>query len=461
MGNDDNRGEAGPIASGAAPRGHATALDRDIGQLRALARALKARLVERDAVIDGALGALVAGQHVLLIGPPGTAKSLLARLVCQSLVAQEPPAGSETGAREATGAPGDGGEPARYFQWLLTRFSTPEELFGPIDLRALEAGRYERRTEGSLATAHVAFLDEIFKANSAILNALLTLLNERVYYNDGRPHPAPLLTLFAASNEVPDEDALAALHDRFLLRFWVAPIADDTRFTHYLRHAEDAHPALPRLTLGALERLRAAALALPVTDAALTVLTRLRRELDHRGLFVSDRRYRELLRYLRAVALLAGEEAVTPDTLPHAEAALWSDPEDRAEVAAALVEALTGYTEEARRLLYQAREVHAFAQRAATAGAAGGAGGARDAFHDVEAEARAAIEAHAKLGRLLSDADRLLRLQSERVGPDAATAGELAEVRDEIARLQRDVLEGDGWDDDGGQDNGPRGGGGR
>ncbi len=404
-------------------------LQRDVERLRALARALKARLVERDEVIDGALGALVAGQHVLLIGPPGTAKSLLARLVCESLVAPD-----------AQSPAGDEG--ARYFQWLLTRFSTPEELFGPIDLRALEAGRYERRTEGSLATAHVAFLDEIFKANSAILNALLTLLNERVYYNDGRPHPAPLLTLFGASNEIPDEDALAALHDRFLLRFWVAPIADDDRFVAYLRHAEEPPAPLPRLPLTALARLRAASLALPVTDAALGVLARLRRELDRRGLFVSDRRYRELLRYLRAVALLAGEDAVTPETLPHAEPALWSDPEDRAEVRAALVEALTGFTEEARRLLYQAREVHAFAQRSSSRGARGDA---RDALGDVEAEARAAIEAHAKLGRLLGDAERLLRLQRERVGPGAADGGELADVRDEIARLQRDVLEGDGW----------------
>ena len=149
--------------------------------LDALRSALRARFVERDRVVDGLLIALLARQHVLLLGPPGTAKSLLARTLCESL------------------------EGARFFEWLLTKFSTPEELFGPVSLQALEAGRYERITDGKIPEAHVAFLDEVFKSNSAILNALLTLMNERMYHEGSAARPVPLQTLVAASNELPDE----------------------------------------------------------------------------------------------------------------------------------------------------------------------------------------------------------------------------------------------------------------
>ena len=170
-------------------------MHKQINQLRA---DLMAQFPERKDVIDGSLAAVLASEHVLLIGPPGTAKSALVRCLAQVF----------------------GGS---YFERLLTKFSTPEELFGPLSLKALEDDRYERLTEGYLPTAGVAFLDEVFKANSAILNALLTLLNEREFDNGaGRTH-TPLISVVAASNEVPVDESLHAFYDRFLLRVPVQP----------------------------------------------------------------------------------------------------------------------------------------------------------------------------------------------------------------------------------------------
>src|SRR5207244_1383982 len=122
-----------------------------------------------------------------------------------------------------------------YFQWLLTRFTTPEELFGAVSLKALEEDDYRRLTTHKLPEAHIAFLDEVFKASSSILNTILTLMNERRFHNGREVAEVPLLTLFAASNELPEDDELLALHDRFLLRFVVDYLDEDFRFLKLLQ----------------------------------------------------------------------------------------------------------------------------------------------------------------------------------------------------------------------------------
>ncbi|CAE7872704.1 ravA [Symbiodinium microadriaticum] len=186
------------------------AADPEVPEVSALAERistavadLEEGLIERSLEVRILLLAAFCAEHVLLLGPPGTAKSLLARRLTRFV-----------------------GTDAVFFERLLTRFSVPEELFGPLSLKSLERDEYVRKTTGYLPEASVAFVDEIFKANSAILNTLLSLVNERVFDNGPERVAVPLQCLVAASNEAPESEELEALYDRLLFRLLVKPVSD-------------------------------------------------------------------------------------------------------------------------------------------------------------------------------------------------------------------------------------------
>ena len=162
-------------------------------RLQQVARSLESTFLGKSEAIRLMLIAAIAGEHMVLIGPPGTAKSALIRLFAKLV-------------------------DATYFEYLLTRFTEPNEIFGPIDIQAFRGGEYKRRMDGMLPQAEIVFLDEVFKANSAILNSLLSVLNERVYTVGGSVWKTPLISAFGASNEVPNDEDLMAVFDRFLLR---------------------------------------------------------------------------------------------------------------------------------------------------------------------------------------------------------------------------------------------------
>ncbi|BDG08651.1 AAA family ATPase [Anaeromyxobacter paludicola] len=300
--------------------------------IQQLSQDLNARFPERREVIDGALCAVLAGEHLLLLGPPGTAKSALVRAIAQAFEGS-------------------------YFERLLTRFSTPEELFGPVSLKALEQDRYARVVAGKLPEAQFAFVDEVFKANSAILNSLLTAMNERLFHNDGAPVQMPLVSLFGASNELPDGKELEALFDRFLLRFDVQYLRRPSSFRAVVTGSEPtASLAFP---FQALQDAQAAAAAVIVTDATVDALLAIRDACTAEGIVASDRRWKKSLRVVQAHAFLAGESATTPEDLLVLVDALWREPKERAKVARLVGELADPVSAKAAEILDAARETAA------------------------------------------------------------------------------------------------------
>ena len=193
-----------------------SAEDASLADLQAEADELRKRItrfrqslgrffVNKQEIIDLMCVAAIAQEPLLLVGPPGTAKSDLVLKFKDALGMGE----------------GD------YFEYMLTRFTEPSEIIGAIDIKELREGKYIRRKEGKLPTAKLVFLDEIFKSNSAILNILLTIINERKFYQDGVPEPVPLRIMFAATNEIPEQGELAALKDRFVLKVQSRSVQDD------------------------------------------------------------------------------------------------------------------------------------------------------------------------------------------------------------------------------------------
>lgn len=272
-------------------------------EVSSLRDTLRACLIERDAEIEAALLGLVSQEHVLLVGPPGTAKSLLATSLTQAI---------------------DG---AAAFQTLLTKFTTPEELFGPVKLSALREDRYERATAGYMPRAHIAFVDEIWKASSAILNTLLTLFQERVFDNGGVRAACPLRLAIAASNEWPsaeDGQELGAIFDRFLIRRVVKPVSPSNR-------AKLLYNVLPKaervIGLETIDRAAAEAAALPMSDEAKDAFAKILDELAAAGVRPGDRRSRKAVGVARAAAWLDGAAAVEPSHLECLADVLWASPE--------------------------------------------------------------------------------------------------------------------------------------
>lgn len=271
--------------------------------LQILRSSLANAFVERGDAIDALLAAVVAGEHAFILGPPGTAKSAMVRALSQSLG-------------------------LKYWEVLMTRFSTPEDIFGPIKLSALQRDCFERATDHYLPSAEIAFLDECWKANGGILNALLTITNERIYHNGGVAMPVPLISAIGASNELPDGPELEAMYDRFMIRLHVDYISDRSAFLTMLT---SSHATIPVLSVDVrAEQKKSACVSLG--DDVFEAIADTRAACQKGGMHVSDRRWRKSLSLVRAAAHLDGRTVAEANDLSVLEHCLWRDPGERSAV---------------------------------------------------------------------------------------------------------------------------------
>ncbi len=267
-----------------------------------LTTALSALFPEREDVLKALAIAVCAKEHIVLVGKPGTAKSLLSRTFAACL-------------------------DRSYFEALMHAYSTPEETLGPVALSGLQQDRYIRATKGYAPEAEIVFLTEIFKSNAGMLNALLTLLNERTVHNDGKPQACPLMTCIGDSNELQEGPQLDALFDRFMLRILVPYIADRAAFQSMLT-------AGPIVLPGTCDLLteQAATAAVSLTKDTVDAITALRYAYNAGGFEASDRRWRQSIMLIKANAHLAGRTTTEPDDLECLEHVLWKKPDERVAV---------------------------------------------------------------------------------------------------------------------------------
>lgn len=288
--------------------------------------------VERDDLVKIMQLAIATGTNVLMLGEPGTAKTDITHELCSRI------------------------ENANFFSWLLNKTSDPSEILGSFSIKQMENDRFLRVTTGKLPEAHIAFMDEVYKSNAPTLNALLTIMNEHIFYNDGKANPIPLISLFGASNEPPEDESLNALHDRFIFRINVQYVKDAANKKRMHNNYIDKRAGLfglagkVTITLDEVKALQQAAMTVKVHKDIINKFISLINQLDKQAIHVSDRRQNECFKVLQGSAVLRGSNQVGLDDFKNLIYVLWEKEEQIPIIESTILKMVNPYDDKIKEL---------------------------------------------------------------------------------------------------------------
>jgi len=392
-----------------------------VEKIRAIRDEMKETFLERADVVEGIILALISKHHVFLVGPPGTAKSMVAERACK-----------KTG--------------GRHFYALITRFSTPESVLGPISVKGLKEDNYRRITDGYLPDCEVASIDEIFKGSASLLNAMNSILNtgERKMANGREVIDVPLVTLVASSNEIPtDEAELLCVYDRFLFRYVTPYIAEPGHFRELLKMKEGAGEKM-NMTMDDLKTLQDEAGEIEVGDDIIEKMLTIRENLNVEGVVASDRRWRESLSVLRARALVEGRDRVEDEDLEVLANILWTtmDGDEIRTVAKTVLSVANPELERIKDLELMAREAYERAMSAQREADKFTPGEESDEARDARRKAlEVGIDAQASIKRgMLADMESVVEEAQEKGKNIERLEGSVQSVRGLLKEINKKVM---------------------
>lgn len=316
----------------ASPVSSATLLQSAQTKMAQIGVEMNQLFVERDELVKLMQLAITTGTNLLMLGPPGTAKSAITYELCGRI------------------------ENANYFQWMLNKTSDPSEILGPFSVKEMENDKFMRITTGKLPEAHIAFMDEVFKSNAPTLNALLTIMNEHIFYNDGKPQPIPLISMFGASNEPPEDDSLDAMYDRFIFRMNVQYIHDAANKKRMHSNYVDNRAGLlglvnkTTITLDELMSLQEEARNIKVPKNIINTFIRLISDLDRNAIHISDRRQNECFKVMQGSAVLRGAKQVGLDDFKSLVYVLWEKEEHIPVIESSIAKLVNPYDDNFKQL---------------------------------------------------------------------------------------------------------------
>ena len=358
--------------------------------------------VERDELIKLMELAIVTGTNLLMLGPPGTAKSAITYELCGRI------------------------ENANYFQWMLNKTSDPSEILGPFSVKEMENDKFMRITTGKLPEAHIAFMDEVFKSNAPTLNALLTIMNEHIFYNDGKPVEVPLISMFGASNEPPEDESLDAMYDRFIFRMNVQYIHDAANKKRMHSNYVDNRAGLLNLvnkttiTLEEVQALQAAAKAVKVPKDIINKFIRLISDLDRQAVHISDRRQNECFKVMQGSAVLAGRNNVTLDDFKSLIYVLWEKEEHIPLIESSILKMVNPYDDRFKELKENFNQVKTDIE----------------SITDSSQKSKKAIESKGVIEKIASKTNKLIN-EATKNGKDVA---EFIEFRDNMVKYNQELI---------------------